>query len=489
MSKAVITILLIVSPVLSPLVTAQVYFDNLYGLPTTSSGIGSGRMAHFGDGYLIWSSHYSQGRHTIWGFTIDEEGYLTDEIIPPVPDSISEQPGNIIVVNDTMLVGMSYQRVLSQPSSAQGDMVLTCLSPQGQIYWRQVYGLSDRMEIPIRAIRCSDGGYAITGQVVLPQGQSGNGMMYLIRTDSLGNQLWEQSYGGSLYESGRAVIQTSDDGFLQLGWTRSFGAGQRDFYLVKTDSLGNQQWQRTYGGSGEDNGAGLTPLSDGNYLLYGASQEGGVFHGMLCKVTSTGNVIWSYRYAYQNQIFNDFFSAIQLPDESIVATGGTDAPGEGNAGWLVKVDSEGNELWQRKFNKNQYTDLFYTMLTAEDGGFLLGGQAVNLETMSQDAWLLKVDSVGCAYPNCLVGIDEKGSRQAIVDVWPSPCTDVLHFELSGNSAQLDVQVLDMQGREVLRHKQHEQRATLNVADWPSGAYVLRGMDGSGRSFSMKVVKQ
>jgi len=181
---------------------------------------------------------------------VDAEGDLTDEFIPPVPDSISEQPGNLIVVNDTMMVGMSYQRVLSQPSSAQGDMVLTCLSPTGHVYWRQVFGLTDQSETPLWALRCANGGYAISGAVDIGTPSVQNGQASLIRTDAFGNQLWERLYGGALNDAAQQVVEVPDGGFLLLGWTRSFGAGQRDFYLVKTDSLGNQQWQRTYGGGG-----------------------------------------------------------------------------------------------------------------------------------------------------------------------------------------------------------------------------------------------
>jgi len=472
----------------------QTYFEGLYGDPATASGIGPERLAHFGDSYLVWSNKFSfqTFRFALWSFTVDMEGNLTQEMQPETPDSISDQAGKLLVINDTMIVGLSQQRVLSQPSSEQGDMVLTCLSPMGQVYWRQVYGLPDRTENPTRFIRCSNGGYAIVGQVVLPQGPDGSGMVYLIRTDSLGNPLWERMYGGSLYDAGNDLIETPDGGFMLLGWTRSFGAGNRDFYLVKTDSLGNQQWQKTYGDANFDSGHSIIVLSDGTYLLGGYRNLNERRQGYLYKVDELGTVIWENDYG-DDTTTEEFHKILELPNGDIVAAGLYDpygaAPQSDNGGLLVRITGEGDEIWRRVYQKNQYTDLFYSVLATEDGGFLLGGQAWNEETSSQDAWLLKVDSVGCPYPNCITGMDEQESRVAVVDVWPNPCTDVLHMEMSGNSGQLEVQVLDISGREVLRHTQHEARGTLDVGHWQSGVYVLRGMDGSGRSFSMKIVKQ
>ncbi len=91
----------------------------------------------------------------------------------------------------------------------------------------------------------------------------------LLFIDKNGNRKWEKIYGGLAYDAFTSAIHTPDKGFLALGTTRSFGAGQRDCYLIKTDSLGNQQWQQTYGTSANNSGWGIIVLNDGNYLLGG----------------------------------------------------------------------------------------------------------------------------------------------------------------------------------------------------------------------------
>lgn len=148
----------------------------------------------------------------------------------------------------------------------------------------------------------------------------------------------------------------------------------------------------------------------------------------------------------------------------------------------------GEELWQREYDLSSQTDLLINILATDDGGFLLSGQAINEQTNSQDAWLLKVDSVGCPYPNCTVGIDEE-AKTVVVDVWPNPATDVLNIEKVGSSKQLNISVFDLNGKLVHNYTQNNQRETIDVSGWPTGVYVLQGTDEEGRSFSLKVVKQ
>ncbi len=270
---------------------------------------------------------------------------------------------------------------------------------------------------------------------------------------------------------------------------------QKDFYLIKTDSQGNEQWYEKYGGSGNEGGQDIMLLSDGNYLLTGGGSDNGVnSYGRLIKVTPTGGELWNRDYIMQNG--NSLFDVLELSDGTLVATGLTTISSEGNAGWLIKTDGDGNLLWQRKYNKNNQTDLFYGVLATEDGGFLLSGQAINEDNNTQDAWLLKVDSIGCPYPNCTVGIDELGTNEIIVDVWPNPVSEVLNVELIDFSASVEMTVFDIQGRVItpsaFGHSPLKKGGELlrwDVNGWASGIYILKGTDDVGRSFSIKFVKE
>jgi hypothetical protein len=462
----------------------QVYFEGLYGDTTSGQGISKGGTVSVEDGYLSWA--YSNGNYMPYLFRVDEEGNLTDELFMPQPDSINRLSHTILTVSDTSFVGLTSVRVLTQPSDVRCDFGLVKFGINGDVIWEHIYGMPDRYEIPQRVVQTTDDGFAMVGQAMMGIGSSEHGDVYLIRTDTNGEQLWERTYGGLQYDAGLDLLQTSDGGFLLLGWTYSYGEGQRDFYLIKTDSLGNQQWQETYGGDGVEGGQSIMELADGNYLLIGGGSPDGVdSHGRLYKVAPDGAMIWTENYSMQNG--NSLFTSVELSDGSLVSTGLTTADGEGNAGWLIKTDREGQELWQRKYNKNEHTDLFYSILHTEDGGFLLSGVARNSETNSPDAWLLKVDSVGCTYADCLVGVDELNNSKVVADVWPNPASQFINIAWQ-RQGEAEIRLIDMSGKEVLREQSFEQQEAIDVSGLPNGLYVLQLVQGEVSS-SLRVVVQ
>jgi predicted secreted protein len=169
------------------------------------------------------------------------------------------------------------------------DFWLVKTDSSGTMQWNQTYGgpKDDEAEC---VIQTSDG-YAIAGYT----NSTGAGGLdfWLVKTDSYGNMLWSRTYGGAGDEAANAVVQTSDQGYALAGWTTSFGAGGYDFWLVKTDYSGTMQWNQTYGGGGDDAGFSLVLTSDGGYALAGftGSYGAGDYDGFLVKTDSVGNSV------------------------------------------------------------------------------------------------------------------------------------------------------------------------------------------------------
>jgi hypothetical protein len=113
----------------------------------------------------------------------------------------------------------------------------------------------------------SDGGYIITGYTY--GSGAGSADVYLIKTDSLGDSLWTRTYGGSSFDEGHSVRQSFDGGYIITGRTSSFGAGREDVYVIKTDSLGDTLWTRTYGEIHDDWGSSIQQTFDGGYIIAG----------------------------------------------------------------------------------------------------------------------------------------------------------------------------------------------------------------------------
>ena len=117
-------------------------------------------------------------------------------------------------------------------------------------------------------LQTNDEGYALAGYT--NSFGAGGKDFWLVKTDSVGNQLWNKTYGGPGDEVAYSVIQTNDEGYALAGYTNSFGAGGKDFWLVKTDSVGNQLWNKTYGGPGDEVAYSVIQTNNGDYILSGS---------------------------------------------------------------------------------------------------------------------------------------------------------------------------------------------------------------------------
>ena len=137
------------------------------------------------------------------------------------------------------------------------------INPNGTNAWGKTYGgITNCTNYCVKQL--GDGGYIMLGDGTI------FGDVSLIRVDSSGSLLWSKSYGGvANAESGYAVLQASDGGFIISGSTRSFGSGASDVYVIKTDSAGSLLWSKTYGGLYNDFGMGIQKTADGGYILTG----------------------------------------------------------------------------------------------------------------------------------------------------------------------------------------------------------------------------
>jgi len=262
------------------------------------------------------------------------------------------------------------------------------VSTLAQIAFERTYGGSSN-DHGYDARQTADGGYIIVGST--SSFGAGGADVYLIKTDSLGDTLWTRAYGDSSSERGRCVRQTSDGGYIIAGRTRSFGAGDWDIYVIKTDSAGDTLWTRTYGGIRTEFGFAVMQTLDGGYIIVGetASFGAGMADVYIVKTDAAGDTLWTRTYGGAGD--DKCYSIDHAWGGGYVFGGHSQSPNPYHHDFfLLRTDTLGKAIWSKAYNRwdNDYGEC--ARQTA-DGGYIIVGEYV---LATSDVLAIKTDSAG-----------------------------------------------------------------------------------------------
>jgi hypothetical protein len=278
----------------------------------------------------------------------------------------------------------------------------------------------------------SDGGYVLGGYSYSGAGgdksEAGRGGddYWIVKVDSSGNKVWDKRFGGTSNDWCYSAQETSDGGYILGGYSWSdaggdmseAGRGLDDYWIVKVDSTGSKLWDKRFGGSGYDECYSVQETSDGGYILGGYSGSDadgdkseasrGGYDYWIVKVDNTGSKLWDKRFGGSN---DDYCCSVQETSDGGYILGGYSWSGadgdksEASRGqddyWIVKVDSTGTTLWDKRFGGASH-DRCYSIQETPDGGYILGGYSYSgvggdkseASRGGADYWIVKVDSTG-----------------------------------------------------------------------------------------------
>ena len=279
--------------------------------------------------------------------------------------------------------------------------------------WNRTFGGTDFDEA-WTVQQTNDNGYIIAGNTF---SYGSGGSVWLIKTDENGSKQWDKIFGGTGIEKGRSVQQV-DDGYIITGTTSSYGSGGYDFWLIKTDENGSKQWDKTFGGNAFDNAYSVQQTIDGGYIIAGETRSFGVGNNdvWLIKTDEYGNEQWNKTYGGTN---SDGAKAVhQTTDYGYIIIGSTSSYGGSYSDvWLIKTDEFGNEQWNKTYGELEVAGGSDVQQTY-DGGYIITGVTEHHNAYNSNVWIIKTDANGIMQWNKILGGvgDEEGhSIQQTVD--------------------------------------------------------------------------
>jgi len=327
--------------------------------------------------------------------------------------------GNVVWVETRGTNNVGIERVYSVENTPDGGFVVAGgynrqfgilkYGAGRNLQWLRDYGFNDEFAYDVEPL--ADGTYVVTGRAGSVTGDVsenlGNYDCWTIRLGATGNLMWDKSIGGVSTDFGSDIDETTDGNYIIGGSMRIFLPGtnstQHEMMISKMSPTGQVLWTKTYGGTLTDYAWGITEVSDG-YLLAGearstngdVSQSFGNSDGWLVKVDLNGDLVWEKSYGGSG---NDGFRSIELTDDGKVILGGFLTVDGDSQFWALKVDGNGNEIWSKTYGSSGY-DQMWEIKTTQDGGFIGMGyvgttdEDVNGGPGNTDMWMIKLDSQG-----------------------------------------------------------------------------------------------
>lgn len=282
--------------------------------------------------------------------------------------------------------------------------------PAPDVLWSKTYGeatCSSSFYERVYDIKATDdGNFIIAGNYC---GATSMADILLVKMNGDGDFLWTQTYGGSLDDIGMGVQQTSDGGYIITGATKSYGAGNNDVFLLKTDTSGDSLWMKTYGGVNGDGCWSVEHMPDGGYFMAAGTESFGAGDAdiWLIRTDANGDTLWTKTYGGSGNDANwpeedewTIVEGLYTPDDNgFIVASYTNSFGDGDYDmWLLKTDAAGDTLWTNFYGgPKDELGYFIGLQQTNDGGYVMATTTYSFglgSPNSENAYLIKTDASG-----------------------------------------------------------------------------------------------
>jgi hypothetical protein len=355
------------------------------------------------------------------------------------------------------------------------DFYVVMTDSAGDTLWTRTYGglLNDRA---YSISRVSTGGFIVAGRTASfgPGGISA----YLVRADANGDTIWTRSYGGAGTDYGLAVRETSDGGFVLAGHTDSYGLGDSDVYLVKTDADGDTTWVRTFGGVGEDFGRAVEQTDDGGYLVVGDTHSYGTGDQSIyvVRTDASGDSLWTRAYGpgYGKSVVATYDGGFAVVAERSIPEGGLQRT------YMIKMDALGDTLWAMEFDFAP--GVGNSIAQTADSGYVVVGD-ISLPSGGEVA-LLRLGAECASIPP-----RRSSTELSVLGGYPNPFHRSIYFRVETDGLwETEAVVYDVKGRTVTGVEVDAAAGGMQSLTWdgkdllgqdlPPGVYFFRVQAGN-----------
>ena len=373
------------------------------------------------------------GDHALWFLELDGEGNVVFEHarggeIGGRPRAMSRtQDGSHLLTGWIVTTGPGYYDVFAMQLGLM-------LEPQ----WQTVLG-SSASDYAESIEPTQDNGTIIAGYST---GIARRWDLTLRKTDSAGALVWQKKYCGDLDDFAMAAFQKPDGGYIVAGGTYSWGEGGGDILLLRVDSEGGIMWQKTIGGRDYDQLSDFQKTEDGCYVLAGETRSlaGEKAHVFVAKINDAGVIEWQK--AYVGEDYEVAYSIRQITDHGYILAGDL-SPSEGEEcdGLVMRLDADGNVVWQKTFGGDD-NDRLRSVVQTGDGGFAAAGYTASFGEGTTDFWVLKMDGEGEISDTCPAGIGENASLETVDTAFTASPSNAEPCRLNDSEEDLAFDSLD-----------------------------------------------
>jgi len=406
-----------------------------------------------------------------------------------------------------LLAGTSYSgKGLDKKDESKGgsDSWLIRINSFGDQLWQKTLGTSADEETRA-VIETTDLGFFVAGNVQNSSKGYGSKDILVIKMDKDGKELSQVILGGKGLDEVEKMIPTKDGGVLLGIYSRSNAGGSKktenygegDFYIIKLGKNGQVQWEKNYGGSGDDHPRTLALTSSG-YVIGGESRSPvsgnksvGIEEGTdlwLVALDENGNEQFQKSYNFGNRDvlmdINVLHSADEKSTKGILLGGYTPSEGrtekDDNTFWLLYTDQKGNEVWRKHITgeSRQKEERLAAVAMGRDGSIILAGTSA--EELGKENW--KIVKLGDKQVNDLI-------EKQDIKIYPNPVSDYAYVEIGFDFKEAEILLYDMSGRQLQNLKTRNKVTKINTQALVQGAYLVTIKTDNNKTANAKLIKK